>query len=36
MLTGLGLFELARRQFLREWNEIQVEIEQEIKRREMA
>ena len=34
MLTGLGLFELARRQFLREWHDIQVEIEQEIKRRE--
>jgi len=34
MLTGLGLFEVARRQFLREWHDIQVEIEQEIKRRE--
>ncbi|MGE0099673.1 MAG: branched-chain amino acid ABC transporter permease [Hydrogenophaga sp.] len=34
MLTGLGLFELARRQFLREWHDIQVDIEQEIKRRE--
>jgi branched-chain amino acid transport system ATP-binding protein len=34
MLTGLGLFELARRQFVREWGEIQEYIEKEIKRRE--
>ncbi len=34
MLTGLGLFELTRRQFLREWGEIQEYIEKEIKRRE--
>jgi len=34
MLTGLGLFELCRRQFLREWGEIQGDIEKEIKRRE--
>jgi branched-chain amino acid transport system permease protein len=34
MLTGLGLFEVARRQFLREWNQIQTDIEKEIKRRE--
>jgi len=34
MLTGLGLFELTRRQFLREWGEIQESIEKEIKRRE--
>jgi branched-chain amino acid transport system permease protein len=33
-LTGLGLFELTRRQFLRDWGEIQVDIEKEIKRRE--
>lgn len=33
-LTGLGLFELTRRQFLREWGEIQEYIEKEIKRRE--
>jgi branched-chain amino acid transport system permease protein len=33
-LTGLALFELARRQFKRKWNAIQTEIEQEIKRRE--
>jgi len=36
MLTGLGLFEVARRQFLIEWGEIQIEIEKEIKRREAA
>ena len=34
MLTGLGLFEAVRRQFLMEWGDIQVEIEKEIKRRE--
>ena len=36
MLTGLGLFELARRQYVHEWGEIQAEIEKEIKRRETA
>jgi branched-chain amino acid transport system permease protein len=36
MLTGLGLFELARRQYLLEWGEVQEEIEKEIKRREAA
>ena len=36
MLTGLGLFELARRQFARDWGEIQTDIEKEIKRRETA
>jgi branched-chain amino acid transport system permease protein len=35
-LTGLGLFELARRQYVLEWGEIQTEIEKEIKRRETA
>src|SRR5574343_1824907 len=35
-LTGLGLFELARRQYVFEWGEIQTEIEKEIKRRETA
>ena len=35
-LTGLGLFELARRQYVSEWGEIQSEIEKEIKRRETA
>jgi branched-chain amino acid transport system permease protein len=34
MLTGLFLFECARRQFVREWGEIQEDIEKEIKRRE--
>ncbi len=34
MLTGLGLFELARRQYAIEWGTIQEEIEKEIKRRE--
>ncbi len=36
LLTGLGLFELARRQYSREWGTIQEEIEKEIKRRETA
>ena len=34
MLTGLGLFELCRKQFLQEWGEIQEDIENEIKRRQ--
>ena len=34
MVTGLGLFELCRRQFLSEWGAIQQDIEKEIKRRE--
>jgi len=34
MLTGLFLFEVTRRQFKREWGEIQEYIEKEIKRRE--
>jgi branched-chain amino acid transport system permease protein len=34
MLTGLGLFELTRREFVRQWGEIQEFIEKEIKRRE--
>lgn len=33
-LTGLGLFEVCRRQFAREWGRIQEGIEKEIKRRE--
>jgi branched-chain amino acid transport system permease protein len=36
LLTGLGLFELARRQFAKEWSQIQEDIEKEIKRREAA
>ena len=34
MLTGVGLFEVCRRQFAREWSQIQEDIEKEIKRRE--
>jgi branched-chain amino acid transport system permease protein len=34
MLTGLGLFELCRRQYVLEWGVIQEDIEKEIKRRE--
>jgi branched-chain amino acid transport system permease protein len=34
VLTGAGLFELARRHFVLEWGETQAEIEKEIKRRE--
>ena len=34
MLTGLGLFEVCRRQFVLDWGEIQEDIEKEIKRRE--
>ncbi len=35
MLTGIGLFELCRREYVREWGEIQEDIEKEIKRREL-
>ncbi|OWQ93392.1 branched-chain amino acid ABC transporter permease [Roseateles aquatilis] len=34
LVTGLGLFELLRRQFKAEWDKAQEEIEKEIKRRE--
>jgi branched-chain amino acid transport system permease protein len=34
LCTALGLFEVARRQYLRDWNDIQLQIEHEIKRRE--
>jgi branched-chain amino acid transport system permease protein len=34
LLTGLGLFELARRRYKRDWGETQEWIEREIKRRE--
>jgi branched-chain amino acid transport system permease protein len=34
MLTGLGLFEVTRRHFARQWGEIQEFIEKEMKRRE--
>jgi branched-chain amino acid transport system permease protein len=36
LLTGLGLFEVARRHFAKEWSTIQEDIEKEIKRREAA
>jgi branched-chain amino acid transport system permease protein len=36
LLVGAALFELTRRVFLRQWGEIQEEIEREIKRRESA
>jgi branched-chain amino acid transport system permease protein len=36
LVTGLGLFEVARRQFAKEWSQIQEDIEKEIKRREAA
>lgn len=35
VVTGSGLFELARRVFALEWGETQAEIEKEIKRREL-
>jgi len=35
LLVGIGLFEVARRQFRLEWDETQEEIEKEIKRREL-
>jgi branched-chain amino acid transport system permease protein len=34
LLTGVALFELTRREFVRHWGAIQEEIEKEIKRRE--
>ncbi|UXH77205.1 branched-chain amino acid ABC transporter permease [Roseateles amylovorans] len=34
LLTGLALFEVARRQYKREWDEVQADIDKEIKRRE--
>jgi len=34
LATGVVLFELARREFVRQWGTIQEEIEKEIKRRE--
>jgi branched-chain amino acid transport system permease protein len=34
MLTGLGLFEVCRRQFVKEWGLVQESIEKEIKRRD--
>jgi branched-chain amino acid transport system permease protein len=34
MVTGLGLFEVTRREFVRQWDDIQEFIQKEIKRRE--
>jgi branched-chain amino acid transport system permease protein len=34
LLTGIGLFELTRRQYLRQWGDIQSSIAKEMKRRE--
>ena len=34
MLTGLGLFEVSRRHFVRQWGEIQEFIEKETRRRQ--
>ena len=34
MITGLALFELVRRQFTRDWSQIQEEIEQDIQRKD--
>lgn len=36
LVVGMVMFELARRQFVREWGRTQEEIEKEIKRREAA
>jgi branched-chain amino acid transport system permease protein len=36
MLVGVAMFELARRHFVREWGEVQAEIEREIRRREAS
>lgn len=36
VLTGLGLFELTRHHFRKQWAEIQTDIEKEIKRRETS
>ena len=34
LVTGLGLFELVRRQYIHQWGEIQEAIEKDIKRAE--
>jgi branched-chain amino acid transport system permease protein len=36
LLVGIGLFEITRREFVRQWDRVQEEIEHEIKRREAA
>jgi branched-chain amino acid transport system permease protein len=35
ILTGGGLFELARRHFVHQWSEVQEEIEAELLRRQL-
>jgi branched-chain amino acid transport system permease protein len=35
LVTGIALFELTRREFVRQWGTVQEEIEKEIKRREL-
>jgi branched-chain amino acid transport system permease protein len=34
LVTGVALFELVRRQFSRDWSQIQEEIEKEIQRKD--
>jgi len=36
LLVGAAMFELTRREFIRQWGQVQEEIEREIKRREAA
>ena len=36
MLTGLGLFEITRREFVRQWGVVQDEIDQDIQRKEAS
>ena len=36
LLVGVGLFEVVRREFAKQWGHAQEEIEREIKRRETA
>jgi branched-chain amino acid transport system permease protein len=36
LATGAALFEVARRHYVRQWDETQVEIEREIKKREAS
>ena len=35
LVTGIALFELTRREFVRQWVRVQEEVEKEIKRREL-
>lgn len=36
MLTGLGLFERSRRQFVRQWAQVQLRMDQDVQRKEAA